>query len=213
MSSSPPDDEALRRLFQEATPDADAEGDSGEIWDAVSGAASPEALRATLARVRGSAVLRQEWLLAQALHAELSEDTTAQAPSQQRPTRRIMAAAILLMAAAAVLVMRTPEAPRWRADAEAVLIASTLPGDTLSRSLPLLTWTDLGPQTTYTVTLTDDQLRAVAHTPGLTIPQWRIPEDDLRDLPIGAVLLWRVEATLEDGTHRASATLTLELTP
>lgn len=215
MSAIPPEeDEDLRRLFQ-ANDGAglDDGSDPDAIWDAVSGTAAPEDLRETLASLRASPALRQEWRLAQAFRAELGEEIAA-TPRARRP-RRLVTAAVLLMAAAALLMLRPPPETRWRDSSPTAPIASTLPGDALSLSDPLLTWTDLGAQVTYTVTVTDAQLSTVAFAPGLTEPQWRIPSESIADLPGGTVLLWRVEATLPDGTRRASATqqLTLESSP
>lgn len=78
----------------------------------------------------------------------------------------------------------------------------------LARTAAVLRWTlpeELAAdEARYDVVVTTEDLVPIAEARSLTEPELRLPPEDLANLRRGAVLLWRVEAALPDGTRVSS---------
>ena len=190
------------------------------VWRAVSGEATVEEVQALLARVRAEPAVAEAWRTAREVQgavestADVHEDepsTVVRGPAHwwQGPASVGMGSVVAMAAVAAMYVV--PMQQRTGADvamrADAVRIDNTLLyAGVLQRSDAVLRWSQLEDGTRYTVTVTTDALAPVARAGALEAAEWTIPTDQLAELPAGTVLLWRVEATLPDGSKHRSAT-------
>jgi hypothetical protein len=194
------------------------------VWKAVSGSTSPADLASVLEQVRREPAVAEAWRVARSVRAELDDEEPARVERQGKvvlgPAHWWRGAAGMgigtVMAMAAVVVMyvvpmsenRGPVAMR----ADVLGIENTLVyAGSVDRDHAVLRWTALPEGTVYTVTVTTDLLARVARGGALDKPEWVIPGPQLSALPDGTVLLWRVEATLPDGSKHRSATFDVVL--
>lgn len=227
---SPPDDRGLIRAFStvEGTTGDRAEAldpdTMDQIWRAVRGELPAPELVALLERVRQEPDLAEAWRVARAVSEELVDpapDAVTVGATPEPETGQLVrgpaswwrvaavggalaAAALALFVVQAPAPAPPPEAGPMRA-AETVL-SSALDSAELDRSQPELAWSSAGPGATYSVTVTTDRLQPVARTGGLAETRWTLPAASVAPLPPGAVLLWRVEALLPDGSRHRSPT-------
>lgn len=192
------------------------------VWRAVSGEATAEELQSLLVRVRSEPAVAEAWRMAREVHSAVESPARDAAPARSKVVRGPWVAsvfrrgaagvglgAMVAMAAAALLFVIPVEQPGGSGvlRAEQIHIDNVgVPAGVLDRASPVLRWSQLEAGTRYTVTVTTDSLVAVARVGGLDVAEWSIPASELAELPADTVLLWRVEATLPDGTKHRSAT-------
>ena len=218
MIHEDPEVERLRAAFAAPAgpaPEPDACPAPERIWAAVRGELSASEVREVIDHTIACPACAEDWRLAAALDRKVA-DGTAQARTSS-PSRSALGrpwlsavAAVLVLGFVLVPVLRHDDpAPIYRGEDEA--IQSALPaGEALPREEAVLRWT--GPAgAVYDVQVTTEDLRVVATAGGLETPELRVPAEALRDLPSGAALLWRVEATLPDGAEMASVTFSNSL--
>ena len=81
----------------------------------------------------------------------------------------------------------------------------------LRRSNFRLRWTP-GPEgSRYEVIVTTSQFKEVSRAVGLERAEFLISEEDLEEIPSGALLLWRVEMSGPDGARISSLTFSVRL--
>lgn len=90
-------------------------------------------------------------------------------------------------------------------------LKSTLGDARQPRASLVLRWVPYAHALRYDVTLATPELRVLFHRSGVELAELAVPAPALEGLPSGARLVWRVEATLEDGRSVESPALTLEL--
>jgi hypothetical protein len=114
-----------------------------------------------------------------------------------------LAAAAALVVVVGLMLRQGPirddQPPQYRTGEE-IAIQSLLPEEApLPRSACLLRWS-AGPEgSRYNVEVATADLEVIARARGLEREEFAVPANRLADLPPGAELLWRVEATLPDG--------------
>ncbi len=203
------------------------------VWDAVSGTASPSDLVAVLERVRREPAVAEAWRVACSVRSELvvEEASEKRAPSDSSPVKlpsNVVRGPAhwwqgpagmgvgIVMAVAASMVMYVVPVSQERVDtvmrADVVQIENKLLyAGLVERENAVLRWTALPKGTVYTVTVTTDVLAPVDRAGALNEAEWVIPAATLSGLPDDTVLLWRVEATLPDGSKHRSATFDVVL--
>jgi hypothetical protein len=213
-------DSTLREAFQARTggpPPGTACPDPGRIYDAARGVLPSGATREVVEHVALCPDCAEAWRLAAAFEEEAGAgeepvSVRARSPWYLRP---VAAAATLVLAALAAgvwwTVVTVPEqAPIYRAAGEAEIVSLLPEGEPLDRDAPVLRWR-VGPEeapegTTYDLLVSTQALEPLAEASELEEPRYELPEEALTDLPAGAQLLWRVEATTPDGLRIASPT-------
>jgi hypothetical protein len=185
------------------------------IWSAVRGELPPGELRQVLEHTAACAACAEDWRLAAELQRQ-SAATEAVAPGkvlQGRFGRWRPLAAVAALAAGlliAVGVYRTggfgPQEPTYREAGDAA-IESLLPeNQELPRQGAELRWSPVPGAESYDVRVSTEDLRLVWTAEGQKAASHRIPESALAGLPLGAKLLWQVDAVFPDGTRRSSST-------
>jgi hypothetical protein len=213
-------DSTLREAFQARTggPPAGAScPEPGRIYDAARGALSPGETREVVEHLALCPECAEAWRLAAAFEEEAAAGAEAVSIGTRSPwyLRPVAAAAALVLAALAAglwwTVVTVPEqAPIYRAAGEAEIVSLLPEGEPLDRDAPFLRW-QIAPEpapegTTYDLLVSTEALESVAEATELEEPRYELPEEALTDLPPGAQLLWRVEATTPDGRRIASPT-------
>jgi hypothetical protein len=184
--------EALRAAFEaRETPDASGCPDAERLFAAARGGLSAEQRRAVVAHTAACAACAAGWRLAHELPG-----STALRPARRAPAW-LAAAAVLAAAAAGVIWLRAPEPPAYREPSSTAVASQT--AATLPRDRFVLRWTATAPDARYAVWVTTEALAAVDAARGLERPEHTVPASALAELPAGAVLRWRVEATRPGG--------------
>ena len=231
-------DRRMREAFARLDGEPGQPVDPETLWAVMRGKADPDTVAEIVERLRDDPALREEWALAQsfadaaereetetetgmnvvargvqAAEAEPAEPTPAANSGSYRTWLMVaaVAAAVLL---AVLLTRKEPvdyhDDPRQmrEGDAEGIkaLVTTTLP-----RSAPVLRWSAVEDAKHYKLSVTTQALEPVFERGGLTNTELEIPADSLASIPVGAKLLWRVEASMPDGTKRRSTTFTVEL--
>lgn len=208
--------ERLREAFAAPAgppPNPDACPSPERIWAAARGELSASEVREVIDHTIACAACAEDWRLAAALDREaraadgVAETRTASSLRSPfgRPWLSAVAAIFVLGIVVVIPGLRKDDpAPIYRGEDGAIqpLLA---PGEALPREGAVLRWAG-PPGAVYDVQVTTEDLHVIAKAGGLETSELRIPADALRDLPAGATLLWRVEATLPDGTELASET-------
>jgi hypothetical protein len=123
----------------------------------------------------------------------------------------LAAAAVLLLAGASVVVIqrsRIEVNDTFRASNH-YAVESTVPADAaLPRDAFRLRWTPGQAGSHYQVTATTEDLRVLTTATDLTTPELMIEPILLSEVPSGARVLWRVDATLPGGERVSSETFT-----
>lgn len=206
------------------------------IHDAVSGALPPAEVRALVEHIAACADCAEDWRIARELEAEAEEDAVSPAVFERReaaahpaaPGRprwagltrwgAVAAAAVVALLAAAVWLtpdrwpLGVDEPPVYRQAEDAEAIRSLVPAEEpLPRDEAVLAWAG-GPEgSTFDLLVSTEELEPVAEASGLEEPRYRIPPEDLADLPPGAEILWRVEAVGPDGRRVRSPTFVVPI--
>jgi len=214
-------DSTLREAFQARTggpPPGTACPDPGRIYDAARGVLPSGATREVVEHVALCPDCAEAWRLAAAFEEEAGAGEEP-APVTARPAwrPRLVAVAATLVAAALAAglwwsVVTVPEqAPVYRAAGEAEIVSLLPEGEPLDRDAPVLRWQfvpEAAPEgTTYDLLVSTDALEPVAEATELDERRYELPQEALTDLPPGAQLLWRVEATTPDGRRITSPTI------
>ncbi|MFP3939975.1 MAG: anti-sigma factor family protein [Thermoanaerobaculia bacterium] len=217
------DDTALREAFAAVEPGgAPPEGcpPPGRIHAAVLGELPADEVRDVVDHLAACPHCAEAWRLAVAFEEEAASGVESAAPSR-RPRAPLRSA--WLPAAAAVLVAMVAagvwwtlgpgtggEAPVYRAGGEEEIRSLVPEGEPLPRDEAILRWGSVpegaAAETTYDLLVSTEALEPVAEASELEEPRYRIPPERLNDIPVGAALLWRVEARLADGRRVASPT-------
>lgn len=187
------------------------------IWEAVTGAQTPEALASGLDHVTQCAACAEAWRVAHELLV-----ATGQAGGERREGAAWKSWRVWLPAAAALIVLAGGVASDrgWferrptRSDSDVVrggaaVLASTLTGTSCDRSACRLEWSDAGPGARYTVRVTSATLEPLSFATGLGAPAYTVPVSAVAALPPASEVLWQVEAVLPDGRRVASTTFVL----
>ena len=187
--------------FGEPIPDASCAAPE-TIWEASSGALPPERARQLIVHAESCPACTEAWRMAAELHR------TIPAPAAARSVRRRVLAAAATVAAACVVIALVPllrdtlppaAVPhRGGSTSLAVLVAD----DTrLPRAEFTLRWHGGPDGTRYHVEVVNDEFQPIFSTSDLTEPYLTVPPERLADLQAGSRLLWRVEASLPDGSR------------
>lgn len=129
-------------------------------------------------------------------------------PARSRAWPLLAAAAVIVLAAGVWIYENRPGTSPGMGDlrnGEHHSIVSKLPDHTrLPRGRFVLEW-EPGPRgTIYNVAVGTETLRPIARAVALTEPRYQLPEADLKDVPSGQVVIWRVEAQLPSGERVSS---------
>ena len=225
--------ERLRAAGAAVAPDIPAEPiDAGRVFDAVIGQLPPEEVAALARRMVDDAELAEQWRLARNMaddagllrEAEATEEDHAEADRIEQAAAEpeaprdnvvpLVIGAVLAAAAGLSLFLNAPPrlpdpetidgGPVYRGD-ETATIASPLDGKTLGADRTLR-WNAVAGATGYRVEATSTDLRqilVVAEHPTTELP---LTPAQLSAAGAGGELMWRVEATLPDGSVLRSGT-------
>jgi hypothetical protein len=124
------------------------------------------------------------------------------------------AAALLVVVIGGGILVFSPErttAPVYREQQEEIL-RSLVPEDRpLPREECVLRWAPAADGATYDVLVTDERMRTLARGNGIDLPEFRVPEEALKELRPGTRLYWQVSAHLPDGRRLESPTFIVSL--
>lgn len=228
-------DSRMREAFARLDGEPGEPVDPETLWAVMRGKADPDTVAEIVERLRDDPALREEWALAQsfadAAEREETETETGMnvvapsvepergepAPAANAGSYRTwlvvagVAAAVLL----AVLLTREDRVdyqddPRQMRQGDAEGIKALVTGK-VPRSAAVLRWSAVDDAKHYKLSVTTQALQPVFERAGLTSTELELPADSLASVPVGAKLLWRVEASMPDGTKRRSTTFTTEL--
>lgn len=196
-------DEPLRQSFvalsREARPQADCP-EPDRIWAAAHGELDAHGLREVIHHTAACPSCAEDWRLARAVEETAKEGLASPGPRAHRPWWLAAAAA-----AAALIVaglgfdawLSTPEPARvYRGEEPS--IESVLGQEALPRDNAVLRWSG-PPAARYKLWVLTPDLNVLVEVEGLEKSDYHIPAERLTGLPPGAVLGWRLEATLPDG--------------
>jgi hypothetical protein len=218
VSERDPDD-VMREAFQALGHGSRASGGCPtpeQIWDAATGASDAATVRALVEHTAGCRACAQDWRLACGLDetrraepADLEQGTKVVARKNVPGSRAVFAAAastLLALAGVVYVVQRTAD-PRGSGlrDSTSQAIRSLLSeDDVLSRDHCRLAWSGAPQGSRYDVIVTTASLDPVLEARELVEDEVVVPASDLE--PATSSLLWRVEATLPDGSRIVSPT-------
>ena len=222
MSQKSLDDQTLRQAFASlAEASQDDCPDSDRIWAAVSGELPARERRELVEEIARNPACAEAWRLALELWRDAggADAAAGSAPSSTPPRGFARYRGYLAAAAGVVLAVGVgwfardllAPGPEFR-NADAAAIESLVPeGAPLSREGLVLRWTGGPPEASYDVTVMTEDLVSVSAARNLDVMEFRLPDDVVRDLPSGTILLWQVRARSPDGDERVSPTFVLEL--
>lgn len=234
MTTTLDDDTTLREAFAARTGRApeDPEGCPApeRIYAAARGELPPGEVRDVVEHLAACPECAEAWRLAVALEEEAEEVGAGEGafrpaahPSPGRPwylqPLRVAATVALAVVAVGVVwtVLQAPEEePVYRAAGEPEITSLLPEGEPLPREEAVLRWglvSGRAPEedpegTTYDLLVSTEALEPVAEADALEEARYRLPPEALKELPVGAHLLWRVEAHLADGRTVRSPTFT-----
>ncbi len=127
-----------------------------------------------------------------------------------------LAAVLVLAVGLGSLVFRSPDPPQvvHRAGEQTRGIQSLIPpGEALHPESFLLRWSspEGAPAPVYSVRVSTTDLESLHQAENLTEEVYQVPKEVFSELPVGARLLWRVEAVSADGEREVSATFHVTL--
>lgn len=214
MTGGDQDLAGLRQAFaadSHRAPQPDACPSPESIWEAVRGLLPPAAMRAIVEHLALCPACAEDWRLALALQEQ--EAVASPAPLHAEPSFRrlrtwgLAAAAVLALAVVGVQWLRQPAAPVYRESEQKAIQSQLAEGKALPRDRFVLRWTAPVPAgATYGIEVSTEDLQVVASAESLRTTQYQVPAGDLKDLPSGSRLLWKVEADLPEGGHVSSKT-------
>ncbi len=213
---SPEDVERLRRAFSSAaeseTADDHALG-TDRIWQAVRGELPPGEIEEMADQASRSPETAAAWRLAVELSREI--DANRDDVVVRIGRRRFTGWALGLAAAAVIMIgvglpmyrsIAPGPTPTLRA-ADRFQIASELSADeALPRDAFELQWTSAGEGALYDIVITDSNLAVVDRASFLEEPRYHVRASALTELPAGAEVWWKIDATRSDGARVSSPT-------
>jgi hypothetical protein len=217
MREPTPEEQRLREAFASLTdtPPDDGSCPSPErIVESADGRLRPPEDREVILHIGECAACSAAWWLARETSEDAQAGSGATLPRARTPALRgwpaLAAAALLILLVGVtvyqVLQPRQPAEPVFRSQQEAWLTSQLPAGQPLPRDACTLRWTAGPPETTYDITVTSEDLEALATAAGLAGPDYRVDPEALADLTPGAAILWRVTAHLPDGGRHSSET-------
>jgi hypothetical protein len=207
----------LADAFQRHAPSGSATGcpDPGRIWAAVSGELPFAELRALTDHSLRCADCTEALRVAQDLRASPSLAAKPSLASRRARSRWLIGIALAAGLAALVLVRTTQQRAGLETDLERGVpsdrIRSALAKTAQPRASLVLRWWPFPHAARYSVTLATDDLRVLFQKSGVEKSELAVPAAALTGLAPRARLVWRVEATLENGRSVDSPAFTLEL--
>jgi len=194
-------DEAFRAGEEDVPPDAAACPSTERVWDAARGELAAEPIHEVIKHLRTCSSCAAEWRAAMEPEAREAEAVLI------APWRRwapLAAAAVLVVGVGLVVVLRQPDRV---SDGTAMRTATgreieplVAEDQALPRERFLLRWAPVEEDARYTVKVDLRDLTRVTVARDLHEPEFLVPAEALKDVPSGATLVWRVEATLVDGS-------------
>ena len=184
--------------------------DPDRIWSAVRGGRTPDEFGRLADHSATCAACALAWQLAEKGSSEIGRP---QIQSDRRPWRAWygVAAAMLVAAVALAIQFRVSEpapvtsSPEYRAPVEEAVRSELIEDVALQRNDCTLRWS--GPAgATFNITIADENFGDVYRQTALTGSAFTIPPDALQAIPAGGVIVWQVEALLQDGTRKLSRT-------
>lgn len=169
------------------------------IWRAAHGELPPDEVAALLDHAAGCPACVEAWRLARELSAPARRTLPRWAPLAA------IAAGLLLIAVLVPRAARETE-PAYRAAATAAIEARIGEEQVLSRSDARLAWSPGPAGTRYRLILASEPGEVIATVRDLEAAEYVVPGESLAGVPPGGALLWRVVATLPDGTELSSVT-------
>lgn len=213
------EDDRLRHAFWALAEDEQPRGgtcpDAERIWSARAGELRARERCEVVDHVSQCAACAQAWRLADEVQRDLPEMDSARRSVPRRfvvrPFRwaQLAAAAVVLVAAGIGTITwlrRPPPASGYR-DSRPGEIRSLVGEDQpLPRARCVLRWSSAPAGSRYDVVVTTGDLDPVVEARGLASPEFLVPSSDLGAAGSAGRILWRVEATLPDGSKVASPT-------
>lgn len=177
--------------------------DADQLWCAARGESDRTETIRLIDHVSACPLCAEAWSIAMR-----TADRPERPRSWFRPTQWAAAAVLILLVGGLSAYRLLPfrhDASGLRGE-DAFVIESTTPDGSLSRAECLLRWSE-GPESTrYSIVVTDAELAPMTRASGLEDAEFVVPRQALEPLEPGATLLWRVEATLPDGSVVSSPT-------
>lgn len=216
--------ERLREGFaaDRGAPRPDACPPPERIWRAARGELGPRDVRGVVEHVAACGECAEAWRLARAFEEEAAGEEGAArpvAPAARRPARfapwAAAAAAALALVAGGLWWSERPTGPApetvYRQGAEVTIHSEVPEGRALPRDHAVLTWSGAPDGSTYDLSVSTEDLRALDRAEGLEEPEYTVPAKAFDGVAQGAKVLWRVEAHLPDGRTVASPTFVIEI--
>jgi hypothetical protein len=207
----------LADAFQRDAPSPNATGcpEPERIWAAVFGELPFGELRAITDHSIRCTACSEALRVARDLKASSAPATEASLTKRPAQTRWLIGLALAAGVASLVLVRTTQQRVGDGADLERGAttsgIQSALPKTAQPKAGLVLRWSPLPHVARYSVTLATDDLRVLFQKSGVETAELAVPPTALTGLAPGAHLVWRVEATLEDGRSVESPAFPLDL--
>ena len=225
-----PSDDRLREGFASArniVAEPDACPDASLIWDSAAETLAGDLNESLLRHTASCGACAASWRLAR----EMLSDGLAQAAPEEGSAKPLdgssrfaeglrrtagsrpwwlglAAAAVLLLAVSFVAIQQFrplgPTEATYRTTPGGGLATEIDPTAPLPRDDVTLRWSGAPGDATFDLRVTTDRLASLHRAFGIEQAEYRIPENDLADLPPGAVILWTVTAHLPDGRRWTS---------
>ena len=129
-----------------------------------------------------------------------------------RPWMAVAAALVLLAITLPWLLRDTePPSPQMRTQQTAAIVTPIERGAALDRAAFNLVWEGAPDGSLYALELATGDLRVIHRVSALDEALYRVPVEVFEELHAGETVLWRVEATLPDGSSVASPTFRVRL--
>lgn len=181
------------------------------IWEAARGGRSEAEVRALLAHSLGCADCSALWRLARellAVEAEAGGPAPVVPLARFRPARWLLGAGALAAAAVVAFVLLprpgTQQTSLILHGGNEPMLRPASAAAVLARNHPVLRWTGAPYGSRYSVVVSTRDLTVLYRKSGFTTPELEIPAEALTGVPVGADLVWRVEA-IAPGGHRLSS--------
>lgn len=215
------EDARLRRAFRAASEHEQPPGsgcpDAERIWSARAGELPAGERREVVDHVSRCAHCAEAWRLADEVQRDLvelgSDRRSAPRPLALRLGRwpLLAGAAVVLVAFGTVPWLRRPPTPSGYRDGRPGEIRSLGVDQPLPRERCVLRWSGAPSGSRYDVVVTTEALDLVAEARDLTSPEYLVPSSELEAVAGAGRILWRVEATLPDGSRLASPTFSARI--
>ena len=191
---------SVRAVPGDSCPPAEA------IWDALRGEASTSQTESIVTHTAECHTCAEAWRLGRAFAGPGNATAVRPLPRRRRPWTVLALAASLVIVAGIVLqrVVRNPEPITTRSGEESAIRSLVPESEALHRQACRLRWSEAGPEARYVVRVGGADLSMIDTSPSLDKPEYVVPGKSLEKIPSGAMIVWRVEASLPDGRKMAS---------